>query len=94
MAAAAGQPCDAAWVARHKLCRRHVNTDPGVIGQITPGTVEEAKRKLLEGKEERVEEILRSKDVLRKLVGGWWLWLCGLDATRITMKTWHQTCPT
>jgi hypothetical protein len=93
MAAAAGQPCDAAWVARHKLCRRHVNTDSGVIEQITPGTAEEANRKLLGGKEEWAEEILRSKDVLRKLVGGWWLWRCGLDATRITMKTWHQMYP-
>jgi len=41
-----------------------------VIEQITPGTVEEAKRRLLEGKEERLEEILRDKDALRKLIGG------------------------
>jgi len=41
-----------------------------MIGQITPGTVEEAKRKLLEGKEERVEETLHDKDVLPKLIGG------------------------
>jgi len=40
-----------------------------VIGQITPGTVEEAKRKLLEGKEEQAEEILRDKEALRKLMG-------------------------
>jgi len=40
-----------------------------VIVQITAGTVGEAKRKLLEGKEEQAEEILRDKEALRKLMG-------------------------
>lgn len=40
-----------------------------VIEQITPGTVEENKRSLLAGKESRIEEIIRDKDTLRRLLG-------------------------
>ena len=41
-----------------------------MIGQITPGAVGEAKRNCWERMEERVEEILRDVDALRKLIGG------------------------
>lgn len=40
-----------------------------VIKQITPGTVEEAKIQVLEGKMERIEEIMRDRAVLEKLLG-------------------------
>lgn len=40
-----------------------------IIEQITPGTVEERKRALLMGKEARIEEVVRDKDALRRLLG-------------------------
>lgn len=40
-----------------------------IIEQITPGTVEERKRDMLEAKGERIEEILADKVMLRKLLG-------------------------
>jgi SNF2 family DNA or RNA helicase len=40
-----------------------------IIEQITPGTVEESKRDLLEAKGVRIEEVLRDKEMLRRLLG-------------------------
>lgn len=39
-----------------------------IIKQITPGTVEEAKIQVLEGKLERVEEVVRDREVLARLL--------------------------
>ncbi len=39
------------------------------IKQITPGTVEERKETVLEGKSERAEEILRDQIILHRLLG-------------------------
>lgn len=50
-----------------------------VIEQLTPGTVEERKLALLKGKEGRIEEIIRDKDALRRL-------LCTSAATRTTTR--------
>lgn len=41
-----------------------------IIKQITPGSVEERKLELLEGKRVRMEEILRDQDSIRYLLGG------------------------
>jgi SNF2 family DNA or RNA helicase len=41
-----------------------------IIKQITPGSVEERKLELLEGKRIRMEEILRDEDSIRYLLGG------------------------
>lgn len=41
-----------------------------IIKQITPGSVEERKLELLEGKRVRMEEILRDEDSIRYLLGG------------------------
>jgi len=41
-----------------------------IIDQITPGTVEERKRDLLAAKGERIEEIIRDREVLIRLLGG------------------------
>jgi len=40
-----------------------------IIEQITPGTVEEARRDLLEAKGVRIEEVLQDKEMLRRLLG-------------------------
>lgn len=40
-----------------------------VIKQITPGTIEEAKIQVLEGKLKRVEEVIRDREVLARLIG-------------------------
>lgn len=41
-----------------------------VIEQVTPGTVEERRIELLAGKEERIQEIIRDKETMLKLLGG------------------------
>lgn len=41
-----------------------------IIDQITPGTVEERKLALLQQKGARIQEIMRDKDTLRKILGG------------------------
>jgi SNF2 family DNA or RNA helicase len=40
-----------------------------IIKQITPGTVEEAKIQVLQGKLDRVEEVIRDQEVLARLLG-------------------------
>lgn len=41
-----------------------------VIEQVSPNTVEERRLELLEAKDARIEEVVRDKDALRKLLGG------------------------
>jgi SNF2 family DNA or RNA helicase len=40
-----------------------------IIKQITPGTIEEAKIQVLEGKLKRVEEVIRDREALARLIG-------------------------
>jgi SNF2 family DNA or RNA helicase len=41
-----------------------------VIEQRTPGTVEERKTDVLRGKEDRIEEVIRDREILKRLLGG------------------------
>ncbi len=40
------------------------------VEQVTPGTVEERKREVLRGKEDRIEEVMRDHDTVLRLLGG------------------------
>lgn len=41
-----------------------------IIEQRTPGTVEERKAEILQGKEDRIEEVVRDREILKRLLGG------------------------
>lgn len=41
-----------------------------IIEQRTPGTVEERKVEILRGKEDRIEEVVRDREILKRLLGG------------------------
>ena len=52
----------------HRIGSEH-HSSIQIIKQITPGTVEEAKIQVLKSKTDRIEEVIRDREVLAKLLG-------------------------